>query len=386
MKIMECRQVELARTLEGLHHTETPLVSEYGGVFHAAGFTDDQGIYYFIPKIAHLLGVSSDLASTIFFSSLWICGFLIILFSLCLVFKNWAVRLTSAVGILLLLLLPSFQRDVYMANFFAVAAIVPLLFLWNHKKGSTNLSLAAILALSGLIIGYCEYIRCYSGMGVLLFAALWIFLNEKLKGKEKIVFSCILLVFVSIPYWHFKNLEYKRDEFLVKANPKYKNMSISHPLWHTVYIGLGHLKNKHGIEYSDSCALYAAEAVDKNVAYCSKEYDQILKRQFFKVVENDPFFIVKTILSKIYNLLQKILLFANLGLLFCFYVKPGMRFVLPFIAAALFYSIPGILALPADNYVLGLITIAAIFGIYMTGFGLEKYLNRPSTDKPIIIP
>ena len=61
-----------------------------------------------------------------------------------------------------------------------------------------------------------------------------------------------------------------------------------------------------------------------------------------------------------------------------FYVKPPFRIFFPFVLAAAFYALPGILVMPLEAYVSGLVSMAAIFGIYMICLAVEKYKRTKS--------
>ncbi len=128
-----------------------------------------------------------------------------------------------------------------------------------------------------------------------------------------------------------------------------------------------------------------AKSVNPNVVYCSNEYEQILRDQCFLLAKNDPAFVFNTIFTKAAKLCFRFLQFANFGLLFAlFYVRPSIRYVMPFMIAALFYSIPGILTIPVKAYVSGLTSIATIFGIYMICLGIEKY--KKTVPKHLLQP
>jgi hypothetical protein len=369
MKIMECRQDQIEQALLGLDAAQVPLVSLNHGAYCPAGFSDDLGIYYFIPWIAKTFGISTDLAIQLFFGSLIFIGAAISFFCFFFVFKQWTARSISFVGLGLLTYGAYRYSDVYIAPFFAVTALVPLFILCKPRSWRLLLT----LGFSGLVLGYSNMIRSHGGTGTLLFVLGWLILNREIGSKEKILSLLALLLFTALPYLHFKTLEQNRDAFLLKANPSYCPPSTIHPRWHSIYIGFGYLKNPYGIEYSDTISHQKALSIDPNVVYCSEEYEQILKKQCFLLAKSAPLFVIQTILIKGLALLIRFILFANFGLLAAlFYVKPSMREVFPFAAAALFYALPGVLTMPIGAYVVGLASIATIFGIYMICLGIEK--------------
>ncbi len=364
MPVMDCRYAQLKLTLDGLDSTHVPLVLKYQETYGRAGFPDDLGLFYFVPWISKTFGLSLDSSITLFLSSLLLIGAVIMGGSFLLLFKHWLTRTISICATLLLAAVGWRYSDVYIASYFCVASLVPLYILWDQKKQTGSLFL--ILIFSGWIIGYCNWIRSHSGTGVLLFIITWILCNKSL--KEKLYCLSALFICTSIPYFHFRHLESERDAFL-----KEPNQQLCHPKWHNIYIGLGYLKNPYGIQYSDRIADEKARSIDPEVKNCSPEYERILRDQCLSLFKSAPLFILKTIAAKALFLCFKALLFLNFGLLFYFYVKPAFRTTLPFLVSGAFFSLPGILAVPFTAYVLGMVSLATLFGLYMTGLAIEKF-------------
>ncbi len=372
--MMEYRYRQLENTISALNETNIPLTSLVNNSYTPAGFTDDLGIYYFIPWIAKFLGISLDPAINIFFGLLLFIGITISLCCFSFAFKQGAARMISSVGLGLLMIAAYRYSDVYSTSYFAIASTIPLFILWDQKSSKFDWKFIALLAFSGIIIGYSNIIRTHAGTGVFLFLVSWLLLNKELTKTDKLISLITLTVFIGIPYGHFKFLETNRDAFLTKIDPLYQPISIAHPKWHSIYIGFGFLDNKYGIKYSDIISQEKAMSINPKAAYCSPEYEQILKNQCFLLAKNDPKFVLKTVFMKSITLFFRFLQFANFGLLIAFfYVKPSARYVIPFIIAALFYSIPGILTMPINVYVSGLANISGMFGIYMICLGIKKY-------------
>jgi len=386
LEIMECRRTELERTLNALNETGIPLVSAWNNEFTAAGGSDDKGMFYFIPSLAKLIGISSDQAVLVFYIALIVLGISIATFWFSLLFKSWNSRIISFLGVTFLsgfLTCWFGHSDVYLAGFFAVTTVVPMFFYFTHKSSGLNNTLVIAIALSGIVVGYCNLIRHHAGTGALIFLLLWIFLNKKLIKTEKLICFSVLLFTFLIPYWHFHSLEKNRDAFLVQQNPSYQK-SLEFPTWHLIFNGLGYLKdNKYELLYLDMNALNAARRVNPNVAYLSDEYNQILKNLTFDLIRNDFWFVLQTVFAKIKNLLYKIALYSNFGLLLCFYIRPSKQIFLPCLLAIIFYSIPGVLVMPIYFYLSGMVATLVLFALYMINLSLEKYLN-PFTTNPVL--
>jgi len=376
LDVMDCRRNQLEETLSALSETGMPLVSVSGGQFSPAGFSDDKGVFYFIPMIAKSFGLSIDHSIHIFYIFLLLFGLIVASFAFCLIFKSWYSRLFSIFGLLALVFQITGRlgsADVYVAAVFSVMAIVPVFILLQKKCDGYKKYLAIALAVSGIVIGYSNCIRNNSGTGVFLFLTAWIFLSGNLLKKEKLVSCLLLTVFCLIPYWHFNHLEKQRDDFIKKKNPTYEK-ALGYPIWHVIFSGFSYLQpNKYGFVYRDLDAFGMAKRVNPNIEYCSDEHYQILKDQTFALIKKDTWFVLQTIITKVGSLLFQLLLYVNIGLAFFFYVRPSRQLLLPFLIGACFYSMAGILAMPFLRYVMGMLSLAAVFGIYMTALGLEKY-------------
>ncbi|NGX50428.1 MAG: hypothetical protein K1060chlam2_00274 [Chlamydiae bacterium] len=242
-----------------------------------------------------------------------------------------------------------------------------------------------------MIIGYCNFIRSNSGTPVLLFLILWILLDQILLKREKAFYLLILVSFISIPYFHEKSLEQRRDIFLTENQPSkyyyqphpftYDSTYLTHPnpsfpTWHLFYIGLGLLSNDYGITLSDNSAIDRALSINPNVVYLSEEYNQIMKREYFRIVKSDPWFVIKTYLHKLASIVVFVLLYANIGLVFSLYVRRSWRELIPLFITALYTAIPALVISPYERYSLGLISLSLIFAIYMVSLGIEKYMRE----------
>ncbi len=382
MIIMSGRLNTLVQTLDGLNSTGIPLIAKSGDRLFAAGFTDDLGIYYFVPEIAKGFGIPLQTALNLFLLAFILLGWFLGCCGFLRIFKNPTARLLSVAGLFLLAYL-AFAKisDVYVVMMFAVSAFVPN-FLAFSRTGEANWKiLGPWFALGGLLLGYCNFIRSQSGTGLVLFLFVWLILNGFISWKNKAVYFFALLVCFRISGLQFETLEKTRDAYLEKAVPQYQPLNISHPFWHSVYIGLGYLPNQYGIEYRDGVAAAKVASIDPKVAYCSPEYEKILKASTLEIVKTNPVFVLKTILMKALKLFGYFLIFANFGILFLFYVRPSWREILPMAAGGFFYSLPGLLVVPMKPYVLGMISMSVVFGCYLISSGLEKILQGRETQK-----
>jgi len=76
--------------------------------------------------------------------------------------------------------------------------------------------------------------------------------------------------------------------------------------WHSAYIGLGWEENKYGIYYSDSCAGNRAREIDSSVIFFTEEYFNILRKEYFTLIRDDPGFFFGSYLRKFHVIVDMV--------------------------------------------------------------------------------
>lgn len=380
MILMPFRYNELGKTLKGYQLTHSPLVSAENGNYFAAGFTDDKGMYYFVPKLAEMFNTNLDSAINIFFGFLLIFSAMVSILCFLFMFNSLIIRVVSVVGVLAITFSAYQCSDLYIAGYFVVASLVPVFILIEKKRNRFGKFLVLSLFFSGIVIGCGNFIRYNSGTGVLLFILVWLILNKQLLFKHKCFCLVILCFSALIPSLKINSILRQRDSFISANEEKSVRRPEKFPFWHLVYIGLGYFENNRGLKYSDSHGKNFVSSKDAKIEYLSEEYNLVLRNEMISIVKHDLLFFLKTIFWKMLILLKKVVKYLNYGLIFCFYIKPSLRSVLPFIIAVCFYMIPGVVVIPEDKYVIGMLTLVVIFNLYMIGIGLEKYWGTTRRD------
>jgi hypothetical protein len=196
MEIMPCRMKVLEDAIIGYQKSNTPLIcgqEQNGSIsFYAAGANDDLGIYYFVPKIAHLFGTGVKESLDVFFISiigiscfLGICGLLFC-------FRRWESRLLSIsilLGIVTYLLL---FCDVSLVAPAIVLGLVPWACYFTRTKAWPHLFLAYSL-MAGCFIGYANIIRTHSGTAILILLCFLLIANRQRRLRGRILFLTILV-------------------------------------------------------------------------------------------------------------------------------------------------------------------------------------------------
>ena len=364
MPVMDGRRTTLQSVSEAWNACHLPLVNLTTGHWGAAGYTDDVGLYYFVPLLSRWVGIAIDPAINLF---LWALIFLGASVAAVFFFKMYPGRLARWVvgaGLTCLALQAWRAGDVYV-TLMALTSIFAPYFLWTHRRAeSESIWDPWMFALLGLLAGYGNLIRSQSGNGVLILMFVGLAVHPRFKPSRKTLLLGLTLVALAVPSLHFKHLERQRDAFLVSQDPTYQPKTVRHPFWHNVYIGFGYLQpNPYGITYSDTVASDKVKSVDPQIGFVTKEYEAVLKDETLKLVRHDPWFTLKTLAAKSAKLFLYLLVYANLGWLYVWKRKLSWRIWLPLLLAAGFFTLPGLLVMPGKAYVLGMISLAALFGI-----------------------
>lgn len=374
MIIMEWREAMLRSTMAGYEVSGVPMVSVIvsgrGAVFEPAGPGDDPGLYYFLPQVARGLGLGVHTALDVFYFSLLAVAALSAFVALCGCFRRWEARLLAAAGIVGVV-----RHIVYFADIYLIAPILALgLLPWGVffvASGRWRIPFLVFGSSAGLLIGYGNLTRGHAGTGTLIFLIVLALGARRRSWFERSAFLGLLLAGLAASQAHFAALFQERDRFL--ASPASRPLALpphltvktvpgaDRPVWHCIYIGFGFMHNSYGIRYEDSCGEQKVLQCRPGTTYFSKEYEQTLKEEVFRLWQKDPTFVNSTLAAKCGVLVYYLLRAGGLGLLAAVFVPAVLTIDLGFLLAAAFYALPGLLVMPFEWYVLGLLATAAVY-------------------------
>ena len=373
------REEHLRLMLAGLQKTGVSLIEFDGTQLLPAVIDDDIGIYVLIPKLAQFLQISSAQAITLFFTA--ICGgaAAVSVVGLWKLYHSWAQRFIATAGVVLLTKVSMTVLDVYCIPAAIALATVPwALYFANQQKNSWGWY--SFLLVAGTACGFAHYIRAHAGIAVILFI-LSLMIAYK-KSWRSVATSCAILVCGFLPahlYFSFQKKQY--TSFVAQNLPHYAWVQPRHPLWHTIYIGLGFITNDLGLAYSDAVAVnkvksIAPTAVTTDIGpwkdtVSTPEYDQIVRAEVLKLLRKHWFFVLRVLAAKMGVILLYLLLFANIGLLAALLGYIPWRIIIAFGCALSWSMLPGLLAIPWVVYLSGFVTFAGLFSI----IGINAYLN-----------
>ena len=307
---MPARYLDLQEALAGYRRTGVPLVAFAGIRYLPAGVGDDQGIYYFIPRLALLFGVSIRKSIDLFFGTILGISFLAGIVCFLITLNTWRLR-SWAVFALSVLLWFSFRKgDVYVLQSASAVAIAPW-FLRLLRKNAAGLGTAAFLFGAGILIGFANLIRSQAATGVLIFIAILIVFDLKCAFRRKLALLAVLLVALSIPGLYFNSLRAQRDAYLRTVQPDYSAPVAHHPFWDTVYIGFGFLKNPYVAGFFNEVSAEKVHSISPSTPFLSPEYDRIIREEALRIIREHPLFVVITILAKLRVIAFLLLCWAN---------------------------------------------------------------------------
>jgi hypothetical protein len=310
---MTSRYVEIVQAARGHRCTGTASVAFNGHHYIQAGMFDDPGMAELIASISSQMGTS--LADTFDFTVFAVIslGILIGYAGFWRLYPEERVRWVGVAVFLCLWLAEAMVADVYIFQISPVVAGIPwiLYFGISDKPFALNVS-AALLA---FFCSWCTLVRsgttliCMTFL-VALFVARW--------RVQKIFLPLLLILLASLPSIIFERYVIaRRDATLVSLGETATAVN-SHPLWHSIYIGLGFVRNSAVPAYNDAVAMDKAQSIDPAVKYGSREYEDILRGEVLNLARNRPMLLIENLATKagIVILLASILLFPSRRFLF----------------------------------------------------------------------
>lgn len=347
-----------------------PLVGFDGHVFKPAGFTDNVGIYYIVPRIATWLGLDLGGSIDAFLGGMVLLSLAVGMVGAFLLYRRWSVRCVAFLMLAGVSLIAWCVGNVYIVYSSAVIAIVPwCVYLYRGGSGSPGHVLVGFAA--GIVIGVANFLRSHSGTAVFIFLLPLILSYPRADRTKKALLVAVVLLGILLSSMPFRLAVRERDRFLAQNAPGYGDVAARHPFWHSVYIGFGYLSNEYGIRYEDEVAARKVREISPKAGYVSAEYEKILRGEIFRLTLRHPLFVLRTVFAKAGVLFLFFLIFANLGFLFRKRFPQDRAVENSFFAALAFSALPGILVIPQPGYILGYIAFAALYGIN----GVERIIE-----------
>jgi len=369
--MQQSRATELHASLAVLNRGGPALLGYMPGTHtpYAIGYSDDQGIYAILPVLSHWLGQADPVAV---FRWLWLAAWTSTLLLSAIVFRaifrsRWAAL--AAPPTLLVCILSFGFGDIYWVTAWILAMSMPLLVLL--ARGGVRRSWPA-LATIAFLAGVVSTIRSDAGLAVALAAAAVAAVASIPRRLRAVAVVAVAVAYLTPSLIVLPAIRAHRDHRI--GIDLSANMPTSHPLWHSLYIGLGYTPNRYGIHYSDGYGAAAAREVDPRAPYLSPAYSDALRRQVDALVDRDFGFVAKAEAQKAvvelshagrYILLLALLLPGTLAAR----GRQGLRAaeLALFLPALAIGALPAIVAIPLRDYELTLLAPLGVLGLLGIG-------------------
>jgi hypothetical protein len=368
---------EVNEALSGWIETGVPLVGRLNGRWEPVPCGDDTGLFYLVPLLARQTGWRSDRSLDVFLMGLIALSAAAGAVGLWLGVSRLQQRLVAIFPISTGAWLCYKMGDVYVIQGSVVLMLIPWL-IYSLQTGLRPWRRVLITFLSGLTLGVAQWIRTQSASPILVFFAVLICFSH-LRRPLKVLLSTSLLVGMGLTLLYAQVQLNQRDRFLAMHRPAYRP-SLNHLFWHTAYLGLAYLTNPHVSAWRDSVAVDYVQTVDPAAIYGGNEYEEILRLKTEDIVRRDHRFIFYTVAAKCGVLACMLLLSINVGLAAAISRPKSMGIELAFWLAIAFASLPGIIAIPLPQYVIGMIILA----LYYWYFSVSFYIGRRAFKLPAI--
>lgn len=324
-----------------------------------------------MPLIANYFGLSALDAAWWFLFAQVAVGVIVsgtALFSIAKTFsgKAFVVVGVSAVGIITWCI-----SDVYVTYFFTVSFFPWIL---NFLEEKSSRILYAYSFIIGFVIGYGNFVRSFSGLPLLVGVSAAVICFCKFSRKTLLSLGLVMLGmgFVQL---HIKNIIQYRNKYLNSQKYVFKKDNIHHAFWHSVYAGFGFITNNKNVDFSDTCSSRKVKKINPQAVYLSSEYELTLRNEVLTLCLNSPNYVLRVLFAKLGVLFYYLLLFANVGLIAAYYAPKSLCVEISYGIMLLVSALPGLLTIPTLPYLLGFVSIAALYGIHSIIYLLNtKYL------------
>jgi hypothetical protein len=354
--LMASRFVQVGQAVRGRACTGTATVAFNGHKYVQAGLSDDPGLVWLIPTISHWTGMSVadvfDLTAFALISLAVLTGYA----GFSRLYPDDQVRWAGAAVFLCLGIAQAKVADVYIFQTAPLIGGIPwvLYFALRHKLFALNASMTLFVFCSS----WCSLVR--SGTTTICLA----FLIPLLAGcyrVRKMLLPVLLIILACLPSIIFKRFQIAHRDAILAGTGETATAVNSHPIWHSIYIGLGFIPNSQVPEYSDAVAIDKVRSIDPTAPYTSAKYELILEREVLKIAKQRPALLIENLAAKtgIVILLAAILLFPAKRLLFA--EKEIIWLDTSFVLAITLSAMNAILVIPKPAYLLTFLCLTFLY-------------------------
>jgi hypothetical protein len=374
--LMPSRYLEILQATRGRNCSGIPLVAFNGHFYFQAGLSDDPGIAQLISSISSHTENSPE---TIYDWIEFLIAFCSAGFGCAGFFKLYKANSARIVGTIVFFCLACVQAiaaDVYIFQSAPLIAGIPWLLYYAQNLKLTVLTACAMFI--AFCCSWCSLIRS----GTLLIGL--VFISTLLVGrwwKWRIVPALMLIFAACIPATVFeKNMIAERNTFLA-GQGEVATAEDSHPIWHSIYIGLGFIPNSVVPAYDDSSAINKVRSIDPSAPFTSKKYENILKHEVLNIAIHKPMVLFLNIVIKTAIVVASgfVLLLPAARILYR--KEKQLWFDGSFLLAIMLSSLSGILVVPKPRYLLTFLCLTSLYSLFLWC----RFRFLPSTEREVIV-
>ena len=352
--LMTSRYREIVQAARGYKCTGTTTVAFDGHDYFQAGLSDDPGIAELIPSIASWtdlpLGRSFDLIE----------GLLIALGVLSGYAGYWRLcPHTRWVGLAVFLaigLLEAKVADVYSLQLSPLLAGIPWIAYFALTKSTFAFGLCAALLV--FLCSMCSFLRSGTLLICLAFTVTVVF--GGFAFRKALVLLLVVVLSCAPSLWLAHRLIANRNTVLAKFGEGPTGVN-SHPIWHSIYLGLGFVPNSEVSAFRDELAADRVRSIDPTAAYTSAKYEAILRNEVLRIAKQNPIVLIENLAVKsgLVSILVFILLYPSRKKVFS--QKSDLWMDLAFSLAIVLSASGAVLVAPLTPYLLTFLGMTALF-------------------------
>ena len=355
-RLMASRYVEIVQATRGHNCSGAALVAFNGHMYTQAGLSDDPGLYQLVGAISSIIGTSLPNAFDATAFVVILSGILIGYAGCWRLYADRRARSVEAAVFVCLGLTQAWASDVYIFQSSPLIAGIPWIILYASRRDRLKLCISGTIMM--FCCAWCSLVR--SNTNVICFAFLFaVFLGRF--PIRKILVPLLLIALACVPSMLFeRKMIANRNAFLGSIGQTATGIN-SHPIWHSIYIGLGFIPNSEVPRYSDTVAIDKVHSIDPNAAYISSRYESILRREVVNIAMRKPMLLIA-------NLAAKAVIVMLLGLAV---LLPVIRVILgekkdfwfdgAFALAIVLSAMNGILVVPRPRYLLTFLCLMSLY-------------------------
>jgi len=355
-RLMTSRYVSMVQAARGYQCTGTTTVGFDGHHYLQTGRSDDPGMMELIPAVSRLIGMSIANTYDMVMLAVICSGILIGYAGFWRLYPDRRLRAIGVAVFLCFGIAEARVADEYTFQISPLIAGIP--WLLHLGLGRKHLALTISAALLAFCCSWCSLVRSGSIVICMTFLLTMFAIRYRI---QKPLLPLLLIVLAYVPSALFeRSLIARRDAALAKVGETATAVN-SHPLWHTLYIGLGFIPNSEVPEYRDGVAGDKVRSIDPSVAYTSAKYQAILRGELWRLVKRRPMLVIGILAAKagIVILLASILLYPARRLIFA--EKSALWLDAAFVLTIAMSAMNGIVAIPRASYLLTFLCLSFLY-------------------------